>query len=71
MTRTQACQRFELPEDRIGDLVVLGERLTVLGSAANKHDLSGLMVPLRSHGGKKHLIQTLPKPMTQGPALDA
>ncbi|WP_439864623.1 phosphonoacetate hydrolase [Pseudomonas antarctica] len=51
LTRSQACQRFELPEDRIGDLVVLGERLTVLGSAANKHDLSGLTVPLRSHGG--------------------
>jgi phosphonoacetate hydrolase len=51
LTRTQASQRFELPEDRIGDLVVLGERLTVLGSAADKHDLSGLTVPLRSHGG--------------------
>jgi phosphonoacetate hydrolase len=51
LTRSQACQRFELPEDRIGDLVVLGERLTVLGSAADKHDLSGLTVPLRSHGG--------------------
>ena len=48
LTRSQACQRFELPEDRIGDLVVLGERLTVLGSAADKHDLSGLTVPLRS-----------------------
>lgn len=51
LTRTQASQRFELPEDRIGDLVVLGERLTVLGSAADKHDLTGLTVPLRSHGG--------------------
>ncbi|MCW5300616.1 phosphonoacetate hydrolase [Herbaspirillum lusitanum] len=51
LTRSQASQRFELPEDRIGDLVVLGERLTVLGSAADKHDLSGLTVPLRSHGG--------------------
>ncbi|MNV21268.1 Phosphonoacetate hydrolase [compost metagenome] len=30
---------------------MLGERLTVLGSAADKHDLSGLTVPLRSHGG--------------------
>jgi len=50
-TRSQASQRFEVPEDRIGDLVVLGERLTVLGSAADKHDLSGLTVPLRSHGG--------------------
>ena len=26
-------------------------RLTVLGSAADKHDLSGLTLPLRSHGG--------------------
>ncbi|MDR3095998.1 MAG: phosphonoacetate hydrolase [Paraburkholderia sp.] len=51
LTREQACRRFELPADRIGDLVVLGERLTVLGSAAGKHDLSGLTVPLRSHGG--------------------
>jgi phosphonoacetate hydrolase len=51
LTRSQASERFELPEDRIGDLVVLGERLTVLGSAADKHDLSGLTVPLRSHGG--------------------
>ncbi|MFT4438793.1 phosphonoacetate hydrolase [Caballeronia sp. 15715] len=50
-TRSQASQKFEVPEDRIGDLVVLGERLTVLGSAAEKHDLSGLTVPLRSHGG--------------------
>jgi len=51
LTRAQACERFELPPDRIGDLVVLGERLTALGSAADKHDLSGLTVPLRSHGG--------------------
>lgn len=50
-TRAQACRRFELPEDRTGDLVVLGERLTVLGTAADKHDLSGLDLPLRSHGG--------------------
>jgi phosphonoacetate hydrolase len=51
LTRAQASERFELPPDRIGELVVLGERLTVLGSAADKHDLSGLTVPLRSHGG--------------------
>lgn len=51
LTRAQASERFELPPDRIGDLVVLGERLTALGSAASQHDLSGLSVPLRSHGG--------------------
>jgi phosphonoacetate hydrolase len=50
-TRAQACERFELPADRIGDLLVLSERLTVLGTAVGEHDLSGLTVPLRSHGG--------------------
>ncbi|AQH04289.1 phosphonoacetate hydrolase (plasmid) [Burkholderia sp. KK1] len=51
LTRAEASERFELPPDRIGELVVLGERLTALGSAAVNHDLSGLTVPLRSHGG--------------------
>ena len=50
-TRSQASPTFEVPDDRIGEFVVLGERLTVLGSAADKHDLSGLTMPLRSHGG--------------------
>ena len=47
----EACQRFELPADRIGDVVVLSDRHKVLGTAAVKHDLSGLTEPLRSHGG--------------------
>ena len=51
LDRATASHRFELPPDRIGDLVVLGDRLTVLGTSASKHDLSGLTVPLRSHGG--------------------
>jgi phosphonoacetate hydrolase len=51
LTREQAAARFELPPDRIGDLVVLSHRLTVLGTSSDKHDLSGLTVPLRSHGG--------------------
>ncbi len=51
LDRATASYRFELPPDRIGDLVVLGDRLTVLGTSASKHDLSGLTVPLRSHGG--------------------
>ena len=51
LTREQAAERFELPADRIGDLVVVSERFTVLGTAQSRHDLSGLDVPLRSHGG--------------------
>ena len=51
LTREQAAERFELPADRIGDLVVVSERSVVLGTAASRHDLTALEVPLRSHGG--------------------
>jgi len=51
LTRAEAARRFELPADRIGDLVVISVRSVALGSAAAKHDLSGLDAPLRSHGG--------------------
>jgi len=50
-TREEAAAFFELPADRIGDLVVVSERSTVIGTAASRHDLSGLDAPLRSHGG--------------------
>jgi phosphonoacetate hydrolase len=46
-----ACDRFELPADRIGDIVVISTRHKVLGTSASRHDLSGLTEPLRSHGG--------------------
>ena len=49
--REAAAEAFELPPDRIGDLVLLADRSTVLGTAADKHDLSGLHGRLRSHGG--------------------
>jgi phosphonoacetate hydrolase len=45
------CRRFELPADRMGDVIVIGARDTVLGTSAARHDLSGLDAPLRSHGG--------------------
>jgi len=51
MPREDACERFELPRDRIGDLVVVSERLSVIGTSRDRHDLSGLDAPLRSHGG--------------------
>jgi phosphonoacetate hydrolase len=51
LTREEAAQRFELAGDRIGDLIVVGDHLTVLGTTEARHDLSGLDVPLRSHGG--------------------
>jgi phosphonoacetate hydrolase len=51
LSREAACGRFELPPDRMGDLVVISGRHVVLGTAAARHDLSGLDAPLRSHGG--------------------
>jgi phosphonoacetate hydrolase len=50
-SREDAAAHFELPADRIGDIVVVSERFTVLGTSAARHDLSGLDAPLRSHGG--------------------
>ena len=51
LSRAEAAERFELPPDRIGDLVIVSERLTVLGTSVARHDLSALDAPLRSHGG--------------------
>ncbi len=50
-TREEAAKQFELPPDRIGDIVVVSTRHVVIGTSKHKHDLSGLEVPLRSHGG--------------------
>ena len=49
--RAEAVKRFELPADRIGDIVMIsGENMT-LGTSAHRHDLAALNEPLRSHGG--------------------
>jgi len=52
LTREEACAVFELPHDREADLVVTGDRNTVVGATAAEHDLSALAGHrLRSHGG--------------------
>jgi phosphonoacetate hydrolase len=51
LPRGEAAARFELPADRLGDLVVVATKHKVLGTSAARHDLSGLGEPLRSHGG--------------------
>lgn len=50
-TRDIACKQFALPPDRIGDIVVISEKHKALGTSSERHDLSGLSEPLRSHGG--------------------
>ena len=51
LTRAEAAQRYELPAERIGEIVVVSTRHKVLGTSVSRHDLSGLTEPLRSHGG--------------------
>jgi len=49
--KAEACARYELPADRIGDIVLVsGENMTI-GTSAHRHDLAALNEPLRSHGG--------------------
>ena len=51
LSKEEAARRFELPADRLGDLVIVSTKHKVLGTSAARHDLSGLTEPLRSHGG--------------------
>jgi phosphonoacetate hydrolase len=75
LDKAQGCARFELPEDRMGDIIVVSGGSTgskVIGTSRAKHDLSGLNEPLRSHGGLteqtipvivNRKTQNLPKPL--------
>lgn len=50
--RATAARLMELPEDRMGDLVVASGRSVVLGRTPAYHDLGALAGALRSHGGR-------------------
>ena len=50
-TNTEGCMAFDLPNDRLGDLIVVSTTNKVLGTTPERHDLSQLKEPLRSHGG--------------------
>lgn len=52
LDRASAAKTFDLPADRIGDLIVIADRGTVLGKSKATLDLSMLGgMRLRSHGG--------------------
>ncbi|MGZ4245791.1 MAG: phosphonoacetate hydrolase, partial [Solirubrobacteraceae bacterium] len=59
LDRAAAAASFDLPADRIGDLIVLADRRTVLGRSREAHDLSQLRGTLRSHGGLHERIVPL------------
>jgi phosphonoacetate hydrolase len=48
----EAAEKYEMPLDREGDIVVISKTHAVIGSTKANHDLSNLKDhPLRSHGG--------------------
>ncbi len=51
LDRAEACKRYDLPPDRIGDMVIISTENKTVGTSESEHDLSGLNEPLRSHGG--------------------
>ncbi len=52
LTNAEAVAQFELPGDRIGDLVVLSDASTTIGRTPDWHDLDKVKEGLRSHGGE-------------------
>ncbi|MDH3709177.1 MAG: phosphonoacetate hydrolase [Cyclobacteriaceae bacterium] len=51
LENAEAVEQFNLPGDRIGELVVLSDEHTVIGRSRDWHDLDQVKVGLRSHGG--------------------
>ncbi|MDP5219373.1 phosphonoacetate hydrolase [Ruegeria sp. 2205SS24-7] len=51
LSKEEAIAQFELPGDRIGDLVMVSGENICIGTSEHRHDLAALKEPLRSHGG--------------------
>ncbi|WP_435136063.1 phosphonoacetate hydrolase [Pseudopelagicola sp. nBUS_19] len=51
LTNAEAVACFELPADRIGDVVLVSGENICIGTSEHRHDLEALNEPLRSHGG--------------------
>lgn len=49
--RETAVERYDLPPDRIGDIVLISGETETIGTSEARHDLAALKEPLRSHGG--------------------
>ena len=51
LNREEACLKYNLPEDRMGDIICMSSEYMTIGSSKDKHNLNELKEPLRSHGG--------------------
>ena len=58
LDREEGCARFELPEDRMGDIILISGENKTIGTSEHRHNLAALDEPLRSHGGLTE--QTVP-----------
>jgi phosphonoacetate hydrolase len=72
--REEACRRFELPADRIGDIVMVSGENKTIGTSAHRHNLAALDEPLRSHGGLTEqvvpfIVNRVLKDVPDAPAL--
>jgi len=51
LTNEEGCAKYDLPTDRMGDIICMSSKNSTIGSSEKAHDLSKLKEPLRSHGG--------------------
>ena len=51
LTNEEGCAQYDLPTDRMGDIICMSSKNSTIGSLEKAHDLSKLKEPLRSHGG--------------------
>ena len=51
VTNERGCMEYDLPRDRMGDIICMSSKNMTIGSAESAHDLTKLKEPLRSHGG--------------------
>ena len=51
VTNEVGCKEYDLPRDRMGDIICMSSQYMTIGSSESAHDLSKLKEPLRSHGG--------------------
>ena len=51
VTNEVGCKEYDLPKDRMGDIICMSSKHMTIGSSESAHDLSKLKELLRSHGG--------------------
>ena len=51
LTNDVACEKYQLPQDRMGDIICMSSKHMTIGSSETAHDFTNLKEPLRSHGG--------------------